>query len=229
MCVRGFLVAALMALGGVVMADEAPRVISVTGVGEVAGVPDMATVRVGVTHENKEAAQAMAEVAEGATRVLAQLEGAGIAARDVQTGTVSLNPLWSDTRSTGGARSITGFVARMSISVRVRALEDLGGVLDAVVRDGANTLDGVQFGFAEPEPLMEEARRLAVADGRARAETLAEAAGVSLGSVRTIAEHGGGPQPMAMDMGMAREASIPIAAGELSLSVQVSMEYTIEE
>lgn len=212
-----------------VSADDQKRVITVIGQGEVSAEPDMATVTVGVTHQDRDAEEAMLRASRGAAQVLGQLQELGIEGRDMQTSTVSLSPVWSNRNSSTDPARITGFVANISVTMRVRDLPILGMVLDAVVSDGANQLGGIQFGFQDPDPLMEQARRAAVADGRAKATVLADAAGVKLGSLQSLSEQGGvRPQPMMMEMA-ARDASVPIAAGELNLNASVSMVYQIAE
>lgn len=212
-----------------VSADDQKRVITVIGQGEVSAEPDMATVTVGVTHQDRDAEEAMLRASRGAAQVLGQLQELGIEGRDMQTSTVSLSPVWSNRNSSTDPARITGFVANISVTMRVRDLPILGMVLDAVVSDGANQLGGIQFGFQDPDPLMEQARRAAVADGRAKATVLADAAGVELGSLQSLSEQGGvRPQPMMMEMA-ARDASVPIAAGELNLNASVSMVYQIAE
>lgn len=225
-----FLAVALFIVGHAsAVADEQMRAITVTGQGEVFAEPDMATVTVGVTHQDRDAEEAMLRASRGAAQVLGQLQDMGIEGRDMQTSTVSLRPVWSNRNASSEPARITGFVASISVSVRVRDLPILGMVLDAVVSDGANQLEGIQFGFLDPDPLMEEARRDAVVDGRAKAEVLADAAGVTLGPLQSLSEHGGGrPQPMMMELA-ARDASVPIAAGEMSLSASVSMVYRIAD
>ena len=208
--------------------DVQMRTISVSGAGEAAGVPDMATVQIGVTHEDPVAAQAISRASAGAAAVLMRLTDAGLNARDVQTSTVSLNPVWSQNRNSNDPAQITGFVATISVTARVRALESLGTVLDAVVSDGANQLGNIHFGFQDPDPLIEEARRLAVADAAAKAALYADAAGVTLGALRSLSERGGAPRPEGIAM-MARDAAVPIAPGELSLTAQVFLVYDIAE
>jgi uncharacterized protein YggE len=210
-------------------ADDRMRAITVTGQGQVFAEPDMATVRVGVTHQDRDAEEAMVRASRGAAQVLGQLQAMGIEGRDMQTSTVSLSPVWNNRSSSSEPPRITGFVANISVTVRVRDLPMLGMVLDAVVDDGANQLGGIQFGFQDPDPLMEQARREAVADGRAKATVLADAAGVGLGALQSMSEQGGArPQAMMMEMA-ARDASVPIAAGEMSLSASVSMVYEIAD
>lgn len=223
-------VAVIWALAaGAVWAEEGARRISVAGEGRVEAAPDMATITLGVTHEAKEAQEAMRATSDGVARVLERLGAMGIAARDLQTRQLSLNPVWSDRASSGGTgRRITGFVASNTVLVRVRDLAALGGILDAVIADGANDFNGLRFGVQDPDPLLDEARRRAVADAMARAALLAEAAGVPLGPVRSIDDHGGGqPMPMAEMAMRASPGGVPVAAGELTLTATVSMVFEI--
>ncbi len=207
----------------------APR-ITVTGEGRVETSPDMATVNLGVTTEAPTAAEAMAANSEELARVLERLRGAGIAERDLQTSSLSLNPNWHHPSGAEQPR-ITGYVASNQLMVRVRDLDMLGGVLDAAVKDGANTLNGITFGLTDPEPLLAEARRKAVADARARAELLAEAAGVTLGQIESITEAGamGGPQPMYRGAAIAMEAAMPVAQGEVSIAANVTVIWQINQ
>jgi uncharacterized protein YggE len=210
---------------------ETDQVITTTGQGKVETAPDMATISLGVTHEAKRADSALALTSDAVREVLSRLEQAGIAQNDIQTNSLSLQPVWSrPTSGTNAPARITGFVARNSLSVRVRDLDKLGGVLDLVVQEGANTFDGLQFSLQDPEPTMAAARADAVRDAMARAQQLAEAAGVTLGPVQSISENTGSVRPQMMEMAAARMASdVPVAEGEISLSAQVSMVFAIAE
>ncbi|SIS99979.1 hypothetical protein SAMN05421759_10966 [Roseivivax lentus] len=203
--------------------------LSVTGRGEAVAVPDMATIRLGVVAQEDTAAAALDATSEVAARIIARLESFEIAARDVQTSGLSLQPVYTRyDRDNGKPPEITGFRASNQVTVRVRDLDVLGDVLGAVTGDGANSLDGLSFGVSDEAPLLDAARRAAVADARAKAELYAEAAGVSLGRVLSIGEQGGGvPMPMPMaEMRMAAD-SVPIAQGETGYSAQVSVVYEI--
>lgn len=202
---------------------------SVSGRGEAVAVPDMATIRLGVMAQEETAAEALDATSQVAGRIIARLESFEIAARDVQTSGLSLQPVYTRyDRDNGKPPEITGFRASNQVTVRVRDLDILGDVLGAVTGDGANTLDGLSFDVTEEEPLLDEARRSAVADARRKAELYAEAAGVSLGRVLSIDEQGGArPMPMPMaEMRMAAD-SVPIAQGETGYSAQVSMVFEI--
>ncbi|MCR8546698.1 SIMPL domain-containing protein [Salipiger sp. P9] len=218
---------ALMVTPVAALAEDLVPKLTVTGDGRAAAVPDMATVTLGVTAEHKEPGAAMNEASRVAGAILARLDALGIAARDRQTSDIGLQPVWTDYNS-NRAREITGYVANNRLTVRVRDLARLGEVLGAVTEDGANRLSGLSFGLQEPGPVMDDARRDAVADAMAQARVLAEAAGVGLGAVLSISEAGGGyaPEPM---MEMARVSSVPVAAGESVLTARVTMVFALEE
>lgn len=209
-------------------AGESPRHLSVSGSGHVDAVPDMATISIGVEHQAKAAGQAMAEVSAATASVLARLGDAGIAARDMQTSGFSLGPVY-DYSGDGPAR-LTGFRASNQVTARLRDLGQLGTVLDAVVRDGANQIGGLSFGMAETAALEDEARRLAVADARHKAEVLARAAGVELGAVISITSGGAAPVPLPMmEIRAVAAEPVPVAAGEVSISASVQMVFAIND
>lgn len=210
------------------VAAEEARTITVTGEGRISAEPDMAVLRLGVSREARKASDAMRAASEAAAAVLAQVEASGVAARDVQTANVSLSPRWLNEKNT--APRINGYVASNDLTVRVRDLGDLGALMDAVVGDGANQMNGLSFAIAEPQPLQDAARQAAMQDARRKAELLATSAGVSLGPVMTISEHGGFRQPVGMARGAMMEASaVPIATGELDISANVTVVYAIAE
>lgn len=209
-------------------AQDAPRHVSVEGVGRVSAVPDMAVVRLGVQREARDAGSAMTAASEAMTVVLEQIESAGIAPEDVQTTRIGLDPRWQHSE-TGAPPRITGYVATNSLSVTIRELGDLGGLLDAVVADGANTMNGLSFEISETGSLEDAARVAAVEDARRKAGLLAEAAGAELGDVISIAEgtQGGGPAPM-FEAALSDRAAAPVAAGQLEIVVTVRAVFGLE-
>jgi uncharacterized protein YggE len=222
--------AILMAIGTAVWA-EAERVITTTGLGVIELEPDMASIDIGVTHQSRVAEEALVLTSEALTSVIARLEEAGIAPRDMQTQGLSLQPVWSRQAPNSETPSrITGFVARNGLLIRVRDLTALGEILDTVVEDGANTFNGLRFSVQDPAEAIAAARAEAVEEAMTKARQLAAAAGVTLGPVQSIIENGGPPAPRMMDMAAARMSSnTPVAAGEVSLSAQVTMVFSILE
>lgn len=223
-----FVLAMMMAFPA--FAEDDARRITVTGIGRVDAAPDLATISLGVTSDAVTAAAAMAATNSAAALVLAQLEKSGIAPRDMQTSGLNLQPRWDNRAYENGQQpTVVGFVASNMITVRVRALDSLGTVLDAVVQDGANMFQGLSFGLQEPEPAMDEARKRAIADALRKAALFAAAAKVPLGDVISIDEQGGYAQPkMMMEASMMRDSGgVPVAQGEVSVEANVTVVFAL--
>lgn len=208
-----------------------PRTISVSGTGEILGKPDQARLSAGVLTQAPTAAAALTANTAAMNRVFATLKTAGIPDNKIQTSNFSVQPQYAPFRQENPTpRTITGYQVSNQVSVVVDDLTKLGPALDALVRSGANDLGGVSFSIADPKPLAERARAAAVADAVAKAKTLASAAGVTLGPLLSIQE-GGGIRPVPMFEARATFAAAappPIAIGEESVSVNVSMIYAIQ-
>jgi uncharacterized protein YggE len=217
-----------LALPAPALADGPARLVTVTGEATVQAAPDIATITLGVTTEGATAAEAMGANTAALARVFDRLRAAGIAERDMQTSNLSVNPNWQQVEANQPAR-VVGYVASNMVTVRVRVLESLGAVLDAAVSDGANSMNGLSFGLAEPRAATDSARAAAVADAVARATLLVEAAGAKLGPVVSITEGGSFQPPMPMFRAEADAASapVPVAAGEVGVSVSVTVVFEI--
>ncbi|SLN44085.1 26 kDa periplasmic immunogenic protein precursor [Roseivivax jejudonensis] len=216
----------LCALGGAAAAQEIEqRHVTVTGEGTASAVPDIALITLGVQIRADAPDAAMESASEAAGRILARMSEMGLADSDVQTTNLSLEPVYDRNGEPGASPEPRGFEARNMLTVRVRDLERLGDVLAAALDDGATSLGGLQFDLSEPKPLLDAARRAAVSDARAKAELLAETAGTALGEVLQIEETGGGNQPM--PMAEMRASSVPVAAGESTVSTRVRIVYAL--
>ncbi len=211
---------------------EGARQITVVGEGRVDSAPDMATVTLGVTTEAKGAREAIDENSRAMAAVLTRLKEAGIAERDLQTSDFSVWPRYDNRSLPAGTQGIAGFVVQNTVLVRVRDLDGLGGILDAVARDGANRFQGLSFGLQDPGPAEDAARKAAVTEARRKAALYAEAAGVALGDLVTLSEEmSAGPGPVMMQAEMLRSASneVPVASGEVSVTARVVLVYEIGE
>ena len=210
--------------------EASQRQIVVRGEGVVQAAPDMAVIQVGVSREARTASDAMDQASRATEAVLLRIAEAGVEDRDVQTQNIGLHPRMQ--HSSGNAPRVVGYVANNTLSVRVRDLALLGVLLDAVVGDGANTMNGLSFSVAEPRGLQDQARTAAVADAGAKAALLADAAGVTLGPVQTISEQGGGFQPQFRGRGgvlMEAAMDVPVAEGELEIRASVTMVFVIAD
>jgi len=205
---------------------DGPAII-VTGEGVVAMRPDMATIRLGVTTEARGAAQALADNSAEMADILAFLRQEGVDETDIQTSGLHLSPRQEDYRNASSTPRVVGFVATNQVTVRVRDLDRLGPVLDAVVREGANRFDGLSFGLTDDSAALAEARRQAVADARAKAETYAGAAGATLGPIRLIQDQSGGAAPVQMRMAAESVQGVPVAPGEVSVRASVTITWDL--
>jgi uncharacterized protein YggE len=159
-------------------------------------------------------------------QVHAALKAGGIAERDVQTAQFSIRPM-HDARVDGQNR-IVGFQATNQISVKVRALPKLATVVDQMIAAGANSVSGIHYTVAQRSTLLDKARGDAIADARRKAELLAKAANVRLGRATAIVEESGGPVPLEpMTLRAAPGTSVPVAAGEQTLRVHVSVTFEL--
>jgi len=211
-------------------ADNEPlRQITVTGEGEVHATPDQAMLSAGVVTTARTAAAALSNNSRAMNQVFAALKRAGVADKDMQTSNFSVQPQYATDKNGNTLQNITGYQVSNTVSVRVNDLEKVGPTLDALVSSGANSIGDIAFTIKDPKPLMMQARADAVADATARAQTLARAAGVTLGPIVSISESGySPPRPMYRMAAMAgAPAPTPIAAGEQSVTAGVSITWSI--
>ena len=221
------LLAVTLSLAPLTAALAEPATLTVTGTATVETVPDLATLSLGVTTNGATAGAAMSANSDAVAAVIARLKSAGVADRDIQTSNLSLNPNWV-TNSMGTASEIQGYIATNLLTIRIRALDSTGAVLDAAISDGVNSLNGLYFGLQNPRPAEDEARRQAVADALAGAALLAGAAGTKLGPILSISDGGAAPPiPGPMYRMNDAAAGVPVEAGSLGISASVTLVFQI--
>jgi uncharacterized protein len=205
-----------------------PPAISVTGEAHISVAPDIAFVDAGVATDAKSAREASEANSAAMTKVFAALKAANIDARDIQTSRLSLQQQYAPNRA--GPSPITGYRASNRVTVRIHDVSKVAGVIDTLVGAGANDIGNVAFEVSQASKLLDDAREKAVADARRKAEIYAKAAGVTLGAPLGISE-GSAPQPMLRGKVMAGMAAAPtpIAQGEETLSVSVSVTWAIKQ
>ena len=223
-----FVFVALNSLPAILMAQTDTAEIVVTGNGQVRSEPDMAFLSLGVVREALRAKDAMADSSRAVAKVMSTLDVAGIDTRDIQTSSVSLAPLW-DRSDRNATPRVVGYIASNTLSVRVRDLDVLGGLLDDVLGSGANQMNGLSFALADRGPVEDRARALAVEDAIAKADVLVKAAGLSLGPIRRISEGGASRPATAQFRQESFAADVPIAAGEVNIQASVTIVFGISE
>lgn len=209
---------------------ENNRTLNVSGTGRVTIVPDMATIHIGVRTEADTVTDALDSNSAQANAISRALQGMGIEEKDIQTSNFNVYPTERYDYMTGevGERY---FVVENTVNVTVRDLASLGEVLSTTVDAGANNIYGINFNVEDREAAAAEARQLAIEDAQAKAELIADAAGVQLGELVNINFiEGGYPGPFYYEMGMGgmTEGDVPIAAGTLTITMECSLTYAIE-
>lgn len=219
----------LSALPAIAADQPSPR-IQVSGEGEAALKPDLAVLTLSVMREADSAREAMSAANQAMEAVIAAMKEAGIAARDLQTAGLQINPRYEAKKHADGSQTseITAYQVANTLSVRVRDIAAVGAVLDQAVTLGVNQGGGILFGNEDPASALTQARTAAVKDAIAKAGTLAAAAGVELGQIIEISEQAYNPRPMPY-MARAEMASgaAPVEAGENSYRVQVNVTFGI--
>lgn len=203
------------------------RLITVSATGYAYAEPDRASLSAGVTAEGETAAAALSANTELMQKVVGGLKEAGVDAKDIQTSNFHLEPRYTHPRD-GTAPAINGYRVSNQVTVLVRDLKALGGLLDKLVGLGANQVHGLSFEVSKAETLKDEARKEAIANARRRAELLAAAAGAEVGEVVTISEEVayGGPRPVAMRA--AKAESVPVEAGTETLEARVVVTWKLK-
>ena len=222
---------ALLLLSGIgpALADGPHKAghILVTGEGVVYAAPDLATINVGVVSTAPEAKAAVEANSTAAAKLHETLKANGIAAADIQTARFSVYPQYENVEGRQQPR-ISGYMVENSVQVTVRKLDTLGPVLDLLIENGANRVDGIAFGLAEPAVAADAARHAALEDARRKAALYAADAGVTLGRLLSIEEHGTDqPIPLSATAIRAAAPAVPIAPGEQQVGVSISVRYAI--
>lgn len=208
-------------------ADKLERSVSVSTSGTVAAEPDIAYISTGVVTEADTAKDAIARNSAVMTKVIDGLKAAGLAARDIQTSALSVDPRYTQAKE-GRPGSISGYRVMNQVRLTVRDVKRLGEVLDAGIALGANQVSGISFDVANGETLKDEARKQAMANAKRRAELYATAAGVQLGAVVRISETVEDDVRPMVGARKAMAANVPIEAGTRTLTVEVHVTYALK-
>ena len=219
-------IAALLALSGpaATAQTDSGGGISVVGEGQVLATPDLARVTFGVEQVDPSLSQAMATARSSMEAVLSRLEQLGVSREDIQTVGFSVSPVY-DNR--GEAAVLRGYRVSNVVRVTLRDFNQVGNIIDQVVAAGATRVQGISFDTSRDTELHDQARDLAVADARRKAEQLARAAGVSLGNVIAIDASGAGGVTPVREMAVAQTSATPIEGGQLEIRTTVRVTWAV--
>jgi uncharacterized protein YggE len=208
--------------------SETVRSLSVSGIGQVHLVPDIATINIGVRTEAEKVSDAMDENTAQANAISQVLQNMGVLEKDIQTSNFNVYPVDRYNDMSGQIEG-TYFIVENTVTITVRDLASLGDVLNAVVEAGANTIYGISFDVDDREAAAKQAQELAIQNAYAEAESIAETAGVELGELLNINVSSGAVYTVAYDTkaGGYEDSSVPIAAGMITITMSCSASFAI--
>jgi len=204
--------------------------LDVVATGDVARVPDLVRINAGVVTQATTAVEAIRQNAARMEAVRTALRAAGIAERDIQTSNLNLNPNYRHAENQ--PPQLIGYQAVNEVTVRFRDIANTGRILDALVAQGANQINGPMLTIEEPEAALDEARTEALANARARADFYARGLGLRVARVLSVSEAATGFMPLGragMVRGMAaNDMATQIVPGEQTLNVMLTVSYELE-
>lgn len=224
-------VAVLSACSGTVQFGQyQPRMINVTGNAQVILAPDIAYISIGVHSEAKTAKEAVASNNSQTQAVIDAIKGQGVDAKDIQTTNFSVYQ--QEKFASTGEDLGSFFMTDNTVYVTMRDITKIGGILDASIGAGANSIYGITFDVQDKEAALATGRDQAMADAKSQAEQLAKASGATLGDVQSISYYSSSPSPIYYDTKAAGVGggggSVPVSPGQLTLTVSVSVTYAIK-
>ena len=203
--------------------------VSVTGTGKASVTPDRYSFNAGVQSVAATVDDAVRENNQRVSDVIAALKKAGATANEIRTSNFSIYP--QQDYQQGKLPRITGYQVNNSVTVTRDKVGDAGKLLQAALNAGVNTSSGLQFLVSDPSRGRDEGLRAAFADAKAKATSLALAAGRTIGRALTISEGVEPARPPVAYRAMAVSAQaasneVPVESGtqEMSYTVTVTFE-----
>jgi uncharacterized protein len=207
--------------------ENKTRTLTVSGTAQASLSPDIAHISIGVQNQDEDAQVALSDNSARVQEVIDGLRALGVSERDIRTSNFNIYPSMQYNRD--GEMTGIIYIVSNNVNVTLRSLDRIGQILNASVASGANQISGIQFDIADKEAALAEARKTAIDNAQAMAQELAAAAGVSLGPIQSLNVSGGGfPGPVYPPAFRGMESAamdVPIAAGDINLTVEVSIVY----
>lgn len=226
-----FAIYAALLMSGVTLAEEST--ISLIGQGVIQAEPDEGYITVGVVNVAADSAQAVKDNTVTMTVLYATLEEQGVTRQNIKTINFSISENWKEkvVENNRQVRVRDGFRVVNMVQVTVCELDSFGKVLDALVSNGANSIQGISFGSSKASELRDQARVLAVKDALRRAELLAKPLGVTIGDVVSISEsmQYGQRNVYAVAASLSDASEVPVSGGTLSFTASVNITWELND
>jgi uncharacterized protein len=215
--------------------DSVPT-ITTKGEASTEVAPDIATISLAVDTERPKAADAARDNSRAVQAMIGEIKAQGIEAKDINTLSVTLTPIYDEVRDASGyvtKRTLRGYTAHDSLSVRVREIEKAGALAGQLMDKGANRLEGIEFDYTQKEAKFDALRGDAVRDALRKANSYVNGLGLKLGRVLEIATQAPSPRPTAMSAGIraTSEAAppVPVEPGSEVLRTEVQVTWELAQ
>ena len=222
--VRTLLAACAVFAVVVLPARAMDKLVTVVGQASISAPPDTVLIRIGVSSEGKTAKQASDVNAKKMTAVITAIKETGVAAGDIQTSRLSLQPRYNPNKN--GTAHLLGFQVTNQVTVKIHDIGTLPDLLDRAIAAGANEMSGIEFMVSNQSKLLDQVRDEAILDAHRKATLYAHAAGAKLGRVVSITEEGAPSLPHPLQA--MRAGAVPVAPGEQTLNATVTVSYALE-
>ncbi len=202
--------------------------LTVTGTGVVEAAPDCAVVDLGVSVSEKTVLKAQKSVNKKIAAIRKAVLDQGVDAEDISLSSVSFYPDYDYNED-----RIRGYNAAHALTIRVKNIDDVGKIIDAAINAGANNLNNVAFDVADQADAVNQALVLALDNAKAKAQAIAQAAGVKLGKIESITvndEYYNIPiNAFRGKTSMETDEGTVLDAGVTNITASITVEYKIED
>ncbi len=207
----------------------------VSGEGKVQVTPDLAVISLGIEAQALTVAEAQAQAADAMDKVMQALKAQGIDAQDIQTSYYNISQMtrWNDTKQ---EQEVTGYRVNNTVTAKIHDVKKAGEVIDAVAAAGGDLtrINNISFSVNDPTAAYADARKLAVANAKDKAQQMAKEAGITLGKITYITENNY-YQPIYRSFesidsakGAVPAVSTPVEAGQLDVTTTVQIAYELK-
>ena len=203
--------------------------VTALGTATVTLIPDMATFTVGVSTQDLQVQTAQQANAQIMQKVLDTLKTAGVDAKDLQTDNYSINPVYDyQNGKLDSQQVLKGYSVSNTVTVTVRALDQLPSLLDTAVGAGANVTYGINFQSSQNAAAYDQALAAATKDALRKAKLIAEALGRETGNVLYAEEANDACVSYASSKAVAYDSATPIETGTLTVSANVRVKVALQ-
>jgi len=160
--------------------------ITISATGEVYAAPDIAALTLGIQTDGKDVKTITQKNTETMNKIIDGVKGLGVDAKDIQTTQYSVSPQYNWTQDEG--QVLEGYRITQNIDLKIRDFAKIGDILGVATENGANIVSDLRFSIEDEEKAKTQAREKAIAAAKAKAQIIADQAGIKLGDIINVYE-----------------------------------------